>query len=365
LSGLCFSSRNPQSPLSKEADHAQTDLFFVLMIALWPTSAHAQGDYGMRIPSRDGQWLLPVATRLLGSTDDDHVRRGSINSWDLSVSPGTPVFAAAPGTVKTVGCYLYEKKVTAVLQGYGCSVQVDHGNGIVSQYAHCKDVGFYVKVGDKVTANSLLCQSGQTGSASWPHVHFTILRNGGPVRIDSLFDARLMHYCHFTKCVANNRPSDPIRGYAVTGQQPATTATVAQTRYAQLLRILAQYPPQVVSLAIMAVLGLLVLIYWLGGKAERVAIVGGVSGMAGAAVIVWLMVPVGTVSAGQQTATIGDGTTWDKVYPIVQSMEGWSCTKDPIRTMGGVTQGTYSRWRAKKSAGQGHLLRVVLVAYRC
>lgn len=310
-------------------------------------------DYGYRIPSKDGKWLLPVATRLLGSTDDDHVHRGSINSWDLSAAIGSPVFAAAPGVVEAAGCYLYEQHKWAIMQGYGCAVQIRHGGGISSQYGHCLEGSIRVKAGDQVTASTLLCQVGKTGVTSFNHTHFTILRNGSPVRMDSIFDKGLMRYCHL--CSGKNDPNAPIAGGMPTGQQQSQQSVTAfQTRYDQLLTILRQYPPQLVSLAIMALLGLLALVYWLGGRTERVVIVAVVAGMAGALVIVWLFMPIGVVAsgAGQQTAVSG-GDAWEWAYAFMRKWEGGSnppCVHDPVRTLKGITQATYTAWL--RSQGQ-------------
>lgn len=315
--------------------------------------------YGDRLPSKDGQWLLPTPTLHLGSTDDDHVRRGSINSWDLVAPKGTPVYAARAGAVEAAGCNLYETRQWPIMQGYGCAVSIKHGNGIVSQYGHCDTGSIVVKVGQQVDEWTLLCQVGMTGQTSFgPHTHFTILRNGSPIRIDGVFDIkRMLKYQRLGNAVSNEVPTQigVVGGNVVTGQpQPQPQVTVLQTRYDQILRILAQYPPQVVSLAVMAILTLLALVYWLGGRTERVVIVALVSGMAGALVIVWLFMPLGVVAqstnAGQQAEPTGSAA-WEWAYPIIQSMEGWKCTKDPVRTMGGVTQSTYTRWLAKHGHG--------------
>lgn len=321
-----------------------------------PTASSRQPRlYGDRLPSKDGQWLLPTPTLHLGSTDDDHVKRGSINSWDLVAPKGTPVYAARAGVVEAAGCNLYETRQWPIMQGYGCAVSIKHSEGIVSQYGHCDTGSIVVKVGQQVDEWTLLCTVGMTGQTSFgPHTHFTILHNGSPIRIDSVFDIkRMMKYQRLGNAVSSEAPTQiGVVGQGVaTGQQPQQT-TVFETRYAQLLVILRQYPPQLVSLAIMALLGLLALAYWLGGRTERVVIVAVVSGMAGAAVIVWLFMPLGVVasSAGQQAEPTGPAA-WEWAYPIIQSMEGWSCTKDPVRTMGGVTQSTYTRWLASRGRG--------------
>lgn len=297
-------------------------------------------DYGYRIPSKDGQWLLPVATRLLGSTDDDHVHRGSINSWDLSASVGTPVFASAAGTVEAAGCYLYEQHRWPIMQGYGCAISIKHGAGIVSQYGHCLENSIRVKVGDQVTAQTPLCQVGRTGVTSFSHTHFTILKNGSPVRMDGIFDRNLMRYCHL--CSGKNDPAAPIAGTmpAGNGQQPVMTTSKGQ----QLLQLLASLPAEQFALLVAILIFGLLFIGWIGGLYVRVALVGACSAAVVAGCMAYLFTPT-AINAGQQPAASGQG--WEWAYPIIQSMEGWGCTNDGAYTMGGVTQGTYNRWRAK------------------
>jgi hypothetical protein len=322
-------------------------MMVILLATLLPTPAFAQGDYGVRIPSKLPGCFAPVASRLIGSNENDHSRRGSPTlAYDWSASVGSPVFSICPGIVRRTS--------SANEGGYGWNVVIDHGGGYSSLYAHCLENSFKVKPGQQVTAWTQICSIGRTGMTSWPHVHLNIDYKGAHQPVGNFFDSSLIRYCHFTKCQATNKPGDPIQnsGQWVAQPQATTSATIVQSRYAQLLRILAQYPPQTISLGVMAILGAFVAIYWLGGQFERVAIGAGLFGMVGAALIVWLMVPTGGVTASQSPAVEMSGSAaWDKVYPIVQSMEGWACTNDGAYTMGGVTQGTYNRWRAKKGLG--------------
>lgn len=87
---------------------------------------------------------------------------------DFQASVGTPLLAAAPGTVrdavdmdKTPGCY-----------SYGKWVLIDHDNGLSTLYAHLSvfnvDAGDYVKQGD------IIGYSGQSGYATGPHLHFSV-----------------------------------------------------------------------------------------------------------------------------------------------------------------------------------------------
>jgi murein DD-endopeptidase MepM/ murein hydrolase activator NlpD len=79
---------------------------------------------------------------------------------------GQDVFAVAAGVVTYAG----EKP------GFGKLVQVDHGNGFETLYAHDQKV--LVKVGDVVKKGQVIALSGSTGRSSGPHVHFEVHKNG-------------------------------------------------------------------------------------------------------------------------------------------------------------------------------------------
>ncbi len=314
--------------------------------------------YGDRLPSKDGQWLLPTPTLHLGSTDDDHVRRGSINSWDLVAPKGTPVYAARSGVVDAAGCNLYETHQWPIMQGYGCAVSIKHGDGIVSQYGHCDTGSIVVKVGQQVDEWSLLCKVGMTGQTSFgPHTHFTILRNGRPIRIDSIFDVnRMLKYQRLGNAVSNEVPAQigVVGGNVVTGHRQTQVATTSKGQ--QILQALAALPAeQFAALVMLLVFGIL-FIGWLGGTYVRVALVGAISAAIVAGCMAYLFAPT-SVSAGQQPATIGGD--WEKSYEVTQGREGWKCTRDPVYTMGGVTQSTYTTWLAKHGMGKADVCQAL------
>ncbi|MGD8347531.1 MAG: M23 family metallopeptidase, partial [Lysobacterales bacterium] len=89
--------------------------------------------------------------------------------YDFSGTPGTDVLSVASGVVTWAG-----PRAT-----YGNTVEIDHGNGYVTRYAHNRDLA--VKPGDRVTAGQLIAQLGSTGRASGPHVHFEVLKDGGRI----------------------------------------------------------------------------------------------------------------------------------------------------------------------------------------
>jgi murein DD-endopeptidase MepM/ murein hydrolase activator NlpD len=88
---------------------------------------------------------------------------------DIAVGSGTPVVAAASGTVIVAGW----------LGGYGNLVVIDHGNGIATAYGH--NTAVTVGPGQFVGQGQLIAYSGNTGNSTGPHVHFEVRINGVPV----------------------------------------------------------------------------------------------------------------------------------------------------------------------------------------
>lgn len=86
---------------------------------------------------------------------------------DIAVPTGTPVRAALPGVVTTA---------TYNAGGYGYYVKIDHGNGMVTLYAH--NLKLLVKAGDTVEAGDMVSLSGSTGRSTGPHLHFEVRING-------------------------------------------------------------------------------------------------------------------------------------------------------------------------------------------
>jgi murein DD-endopeptidase MepM/ murein hydrolase activator NlpD len=85
---------------------------------------------------------------------------------DFSAPIGTSILAAAGGVVITVEPH----------NGYGNMVEVDHGNNLVTRYAHTSR--FLVKIGDIVKRGQAIAEVGSTGRSTGPHLHFEVLVNG-------------------------------------------------------------------------------------------------------------------------------------------------------------------------------------------
>ena len=88
---------------------------------------------------------------------------------DIAAAAGTPIHAVAPGRVVFSG----------VKPGYGNLIEVDHGGGWVTRYAHnSKNM---VNVGDQVDAGRQIGLVGRTGRATGDHLHFEARRDGRAV----------------------------------------------------------------------------------------------------------------------------------------------------------------------------------------
>ena len=113
----------------------------------------------------------PVAAGLLGSSfgwriDPMNGRSALHTGLDFPAEPGTPILAAAGGVVVTQEYH----------SAYGNMVEVDHGNDLVSRYAHASKV--WVKKGDLVKRGQKIAEVGTTGRSTGPHLHFEVLVQG-------------------------------------------------------------------------------------------------------------------------------------------------------------------------------------------
>jgi murein DD-endopeptidase MepM/ murein hydrolase activator NlpD len=88
---------------------------------------------------------------------------------DFMAEQGTPIFAAAGGVV--VYSDLHPQ--------YGNMIEIDHGNDLISRYAHASRR--LVKVGDVVLRGTKIAEVGRTGRATGTHLHFEVRQRGAPV----------------------------------------------------------------------------------------------------------------------------------------------------------------------------------------
>jgi murein DD-endopeptidase MepM/ murein hydrolase activator NlpD len=104
-------------------------------------------------------------------------RRAFHDGVDIADRLGAHVKAAASGVVSFAG----------VEPGYGLMVEINHGNGISTVYAHTKKT--LVKVGEKVEKGQEIALVGSSGRSTGPHLHFEIRRNGHAINPRSFLRA--------------------------------------------------------------------------------------------------------------------------------------------------------------------------------
>ncbi|MBL0743792.1 M23 family metallopeptidase [Chryseolinea lacunae] len=91
---------------------------------------------------------------------------------DFAAARGTEVFVTAKGKVVTVSR-------TSVQAGYGNYVDVDHGNGFVTRYAHLDEIK--VQRGQTIPRGTTIGTVGSSGGSIAPHLHYEVIRDGEPV----------------------------------------------------------------------------------------------------------------------------------------------------------------------------------------
>ena len=110
-----------------------------------------------------------VSSQFGGRTDPFTGRRAFHKGVDFAGREGAEVVAVASGVVIWSG----ER------YGYGQLVEINHGNGYVTRYAH--NVDNLVAVGDTVRRGQVIARMGDTGRATGPNLHFEVLLNDKPV----------------------------------------------------------------------------------------------------------------------------------------------------------------------------------------
>lgn len=93
--------------------------------------------------------------------------RAHHSGMDFRAPVGTRIHAAGPGTVTFAGWN----------GGYGRMVEIDHGDGLTTRYAHMKSVS--VKAGQKVTTGDIVGRVGSSGRSTGPHLHYEVRKDGG------------------------------------------------------------------------------------------------------------------------------------------------------------------------------------------
>jgi len=118
---------------------------------------------GRRPVSADASWVSSI----FGKRKDPFNTRLAFHSgMDFAASLGTPIYASAGGKVVFAGHR----------PAYGKTVEIDHGNGMVTRYAHAHKL--LVKKGQVVLPGQTVAQVGSSGRSTGTHLHFEIIKDG-------------------------------------------------------------------------------------------------------------------------------------------------------------------------------------------
>lgn len=98
--------------------------------------------------------------RTMGGRAENH------SGLDMSAPSGTPIYATGPGIVTKSGWGT----------GYGQYVEINHGNGYLTRYAHASRL--IARVGDRVQAGEQIANVGCTGRCTGPHLHYEVVKDG-------------------------------------------------------------------------------------------------------------------------------------------------------------------------------------------
>ena len=119
-----------------------------------------------KIPLGKPVWTYWLTSPFGKRADPFNAKSAVHKGVDLAANRGNKVKSMAEGKVVKAG----------VMNGYGKVVEIDHGNGFRTKYAHLN--AMYVNVGDKVSQEQAIGEVGSTGRSTGPHLHYEILYEG-------------------------------------------------------------------------------------------------------------------------------------------------------------------------------------------
>lgn len=167
---------SPTLPADLQGDLDRTGARLSQMLRQARLQRESYGEILTALEQSQSEWdrtpsIRPVTTGFISSrfgrrmdpfTGQTAMHRG----LDFVARRGTPVRSTASGTVQRAGRN----------GGYGLMVEIDHGDGVVTRYAHCSKL--LVKRGDTVERGTVIGLVGSTGRSTSSHVHYEVIRKG-------------------------------------------------------------------------------------------------------------------------------------------------------------------------------------------
>ncbi len=123
----------------------------------------------MHLPTRSPLFDAELTSPFGNRGDPINGRRAFHAGLDFAAEYGSPIRAAAGGTVAFAG----------FRSDYGWMVEIDHGNGLSTRYAHASRL--LVKPRSLVAPGEEIARLGSSGRSTGPHLHFEVLRHGEPI----------------------------------------------------------------------------------------------------------------------------------------------------------------------------------------
>ncbi len=166
------------SALDASADQ-HTDLFTLFEARLLEARLKA-----MMVPT-SAPVIGPIGSGFGFRADPISGRAALHTGLDFPADPGTPILAAAGGVVI----------VAETHPAYGHMIEIDHGNGLVTRYAHCS--ALHVAQGALVKRGQKIAEVGNSGRSTGPHLHFEVLlgdRPQDPARFLALVPGATMEF---------------------------------------------------------------------------------------------------------------------------------------------------------------------------
>lgn len=163
LSSMRSAQGGPLEKLSTSRDGSTDPRFERLGLSLARMDAYEQGLEGIpQVMPADGGLI----TSTFGYRADPFTGGGAFHpGLDFRGAYGAPIHAAADGRVSFVG----------QIRGYGNVVEVSHGNGLMTRYAHMSKT--MARIGQEVAAGDVIGAIGSTGRSTGPHLHFEVRIN--------------------------------------------------------------------------------------------------------------------------------------------------------------------------------------------
>jgi hypothetical protein len=144
---------------------------------VYPSPGPASFSYGVcggasvAGPGANGWFMLPAGSREVSGWRFHDPRNPTHIGLDYRCHLGDPIYATDSGVVSIAGWS----------GGYGILVELNHGNGFVTRYAHLNPGSLAVGCGHSVQQGDVIGRCGNTGWSSGPHLHFEIRHAGTPV----------------------------------------------------------------------------------------------------------------------------------------------------------------------------------------